>query len=257
MSVAATRIGCAPNFRDFGGFPTRSGRKVRRGRLFRSEAIVAPGEEDAARLAAAGIRLVCDLRGGQERRSAPNHFWAGAGVELLEMDVAAGLRAPGDPLAMLADGSGVEGARRLMIETYRGLPAAGAPHLRTLFRRLAGGAQPVLIHCTAGKDRTGFVAAMVLHALDVAADEIITDYLASGRHPHPTVVEATRRIMEDGIGAPISDAALDVLVGVDARYLEASLAAIRENHGSIERYLEETAGLSRAIRHRLHEALVV
>jgi len=253
---SAWDIACAPNFRDMGGWSVADGGHVRHGQLFRSEAICMPGVEDARRLEALGIRLVCDLRSGRERETAVSH-WARAGAEVLEMDIVADIRATADPLAAMRDDPTPAAVERLMIATNRALPAACAEHLDRLFGRLADGDHPVVIHCTAGKDRTGFFSAMILHALGVAEDDIMADYLASGERRNPAVVAATRAIMEEGLGIAVDEAVLEALAGVRPDYLAASLGAAREAHDSIDAYLADAAGLTPERRAAMERALVV
>ncbi|SCW61221.1 protein-tyrosine phosphatase [Sphingobium faniae] len=246
---------CAPNFRDLGGLPVTSGGRVRPGLLYRSEAIATPPVDEAQALAALGIRFVCDLRSARERDLTAGH-WPGSGATVLPMDVIADFRAAADPFAAMRADPGEAGATALMIATYDALPAACAPHLATLFNRLLEGDTPLLIHCTAGKDRTGFVVAMLLHALGVSDEAIMADYLRSGDCPNPAVTATTRQIMEAGLGGPVEERALDALTCARAAYLEASHARILHDHGSLAAYLRDAADLDDARRARLAAALV-
>lgn len=246
---------CAPNFRGLGGQPVAGGGHIRPGRLYRAEAIGAPPAHEAQALAALGIRLVCDLRSARERDLAAGH-WMESGAPVLAMDVAADFRADADPFAAMRADPGESGAVALMIATYDALPAACAPHLATLFDRLLRGDMPMLIHCTAGKDRTGFVVAMLLYALGVREEAIMADYLRSGDCPNPTVAATTRQIMEAGLGGHVEEGALAALTGTRPAYLEASHARIRRDHGSVAAYLRDAAGLDDARRARLVAALV-
>jgi len=246
---------CAPNFRDLGGLAAAGGRQVARGRLYRAEAIAAPPADEAKALAALSIRLVCDLRSAGERERAAGH-WPSSGATVLPMDVVADFRAHADPFAAMRADPGEAGAIALMTDTYDALPAACAPHLSVLFDRLLEGEWPLLVHCTAGKDRTGFVVAMLLHALGVPEPAIMADYLRSGDCVNPAVVDATRQIMTQGLGGPVEEGALGALTGVRPDYLEASLARIKRDHGTVLAYLREAAGLDDLRRARLVAALV-
>ncbi|MBH1998824.1 MAG: tyrosine-protein phosphatase [Sphingomonadaceae bacterium] len=246
---------CAPNFRDAGDKPTVDGRHVLGRRIYRAEAICTPTVDEATMLAGLGIRLVCDLRSARERETAVSH-WLGTGPTVLPMDVVADFRAGIDPLAAMRTDPGEQGAVRLMIDTYEALPAACAPHLAKLFQQVAGGDTPVLIHCTAGKDRTGFVVAMLLHALGVADDAIMADYMRSDDCANPVVVAATRAMMATALGQSVDEAALAALAGVRLAYLEASYSRIAQDHGSINAYLREAAGLDSVRRDAIVAALV-
>jgi protein-tyrosine phosphatase len=246
---------CAPNFRDLGGLPARDGRRIAPGRLFRSEALPAPGAVDAAVLDRHGMRLVCDLRSARERGEAPNAFWVDRGVELIELDIAADIRGTAHWDAMVVD-PGEAGAVELMRLTYRALPDAAAPHLRRLFDRIDAGDTPLMVHCTAGKDRTGVVVALLLSALGTPREAIYADYLETENRPNPAVVEATRRIMTHGLGRPVEAGALAALCGVRSAYLDESFAAIASGYGSLERYLE-AAGLDAAKARRIQDRLLI
>jgi len=249
-------IDCAPNFRDIGGLPAADGLHVAHGRVFRSEAVLEPQALDAGRLSSHGVRLVCDLRGKGELISAPNAFWQGQGAELLELDIAADIRGNAHWEAMQAD-PGERGAIQLMRLTYRALPAAAAGHLAKIFTRVAGRHLPLVIHCTAGKDRTGVVIALLLAALGTPRAEILTDYLASGTRLNPQVIAATRAIMDHGLGRPVDEAALQALCGVREEYLNESFTAIEADHGSVGVYLRDAAGLDDAMTRKLRGNLLV
>jgi protein-tyrosine phosphatase len=248
------RIDCAPNFRDFGGLPARDGRTVRSGHLFRSEAICDPSDADATWLRR--VRLVCDLRGAGERVRAPSLFWRSTGAERVQLDVAAGFSGIEPLLQQLRDTPDAANARALMIATYQALPRASAPALSVIFERLAQGQGPLLVHCTAGKDRTGFVVAMILAALGVAEDRIMADYLVSAARQSTAVGEAARAAAEAAVGGPLHEPAFRVLSGAEPEFLQASLAAIANEFGSTGNYLERAAGLDLGRREALWLHLV-
>ena len=249
------RLAAAPNFRDLGGMKAAHGARIAHGKLFRSEAIVAPRAEDEAVLASYGIRVVCDLRGEPERASAPNDWWRARGAAVLAMDITADIRGTAHWEAMRND-PGEAGAVALMRLTYRALPEAAATHLRRVFACIENGELPLIIHCTAGKDRTGVVVALLLSALGVPREEIYADYLASGLYQSPLVIERTREIMRAGLGRDVKSAALRAICGVRQDYLDASFAVIEEAHGSVETYLTEFAGLDEPRRERVRARLL-
>ena len=246
-----------PNFRDVGGVPTVGGGSVRRGMLFRSETVIDPTDEDATALRAKGIVLVCDLRSATERDHAPNAWWATNGVERLPLDILADIRGSPEAWAVMKADPSVAGALRVMNTIYRELPTAAAPHLAVIFDRIAGGDVPLLIHCTAGKDRTGFVVAMILHALGVSFDDIVADYMLSGGRANARVVDHTRRMIRDRVGPDVGEEAIGALIGVDRGYLQTSFARMAADYGSVDGYLQTAVGTSsdtlQAVRKRLIE----
>lgn len=240
-----TMLTTAPNFRDLGGLPTMDGRAVRRGRVFRSEALLEPTDSDAAAIAAHGIVLVCDLRSDTERVHAPNGWWAARGVERLDLDVLAAIRTADGPWTRLKDDPTTTGALAAMEAIYSAMPAAALVHVVAIGERIAAGDLPLLIHCTAGKDRTGFVSAMLLSVLGVEHEAIVADYLDSQGRRTAQVREGTRKMVVDRVGDGVPPSAIDALMGVDRRYIETSFAVVAERYGSVEGYFA-AGGVDRA-----------
>jgi protein-tyrosine phosphatase len=251
MTAYSVIAACAPNLRDVGGLASEDGRRVRPGILYRSSHLAPPAEEVEG-IRALGIKAVIDLRSPRERSSAPNTFLANEGVEIAEFDITADFRSGVDPLDHLRNDPGEAGAKLLMKATYKRLPRAAAPALRAAADRIIAGRVPLLVHCTAGKDRTGFVCAMLLIAAGVPAEAAMSDYLQSGGRSHPSVIDATRQIMAHG-GLELSDAALGAINGVHRDYLGESFAVIALDYGGPDAYFE-ALGIDRA---RLREALLV
>lgn len=250
-----SRLETLPNFRDLGGLPTTTGGFVRRGLVFRSEAVLDPTEADAATIASHGIVLVCDLRSDTERGHAPNDWWAQRGVERLNMDVLGGIAGADGPWVRLKADPSVAGAVAAMESIYAAMPAAAMGHVAAIVDRIDAGDVPLLIHCTAGKDRTGFVAAVLLAALGVVHEAIVADYLDSDGRRTSRVVEGTRQMVVDGVGAGVPVAAMAALLGVDRRYIETSFATIGDRYGDVAGYLA-AAGVDGPRLDRLRARLV-
>jgi protein-tyrosine phosphatase len=232
-----TRLQDYPNFRDLGGLSAGSGARLRHGRVFRAEAILDPRPDDAALLTNKAIRLVIDLRSSGECVRAPNRFWAGQGAECHNLDLMASLAPTSNPWLAMRDDASVHGADKAMHALYRGLPRAALTHAPTLLGRIAHGGTPVLVHCTAGKDRTGFMIALLLAALGVEQETILEDYLLSAGRKTLAAREATRAVVASYLGREMAEDALDMMMGVKASYLAASFAAIEEQFGGIDTYL--------------------
>jgi protein-tyrosine phosphatase len=240
----------AANFRDLGGHPTLSGRVVRRGLVYRSEALGGLRDAEVTALAALGLRVVCDLRSAHERTAVPHRLppeWSG---ETLTTDA--------DP--RYADVGAFRNevlldaalAREKLMSTYSSFPALFAPMLRQIFVRVATADGPMLINCAAGKDRTGFVCAMLHTTLGVAPDTVMDDYLLSDRH---FGAERIERLVTRMIGRAVPGGVVDAL-RVRPEYLEASFARISSDYGSVDRYLERAAGLTPELRKAVHTALI-
>lgn len=169
----------ASNLRDLGGWRTAEGRRVRRGVVFRSASLATLTDADVDTVATLGLRTVCDLRGEREAATAPSRLPPGVERVLLPIEPQVGGSIRDLLKREIATGEDVVG---LMERAYL---AYGTSHLfqyRALFDVLADGArQPVLFHCTAGKDRTGFGAALLLLALGADRATILADYVATDR----------------------------------------------------------------------------
>lgn len=234
----------ATNFRSLGGLPAAGGRRIRPHALMRADRLAALDERDWGVLAATGLATICDLRSDAERAEHPNAVPAQLGVHEIHCDIRNDLRVDPALAQMLVADPTARGVEQVMIEIYRRFPGYMGGTLSAIVGRLLDGGTPLLVHCSAGKDRTGFVVAMLLHALEVPDELVRADYLASrqwaGRESHRAALASRlgRIIPETELHAAV-DAALDVK---DA-YLDAALEATIAGFGSIGRYLEEAAGL--------------
>ena len=159
------------NLRDMGGYTTVDGRRVRTGMLYRSGLMSRLTDADEAHMASLGIRSVCDLRNVEERSRHPTRWCAAGGVELWAREY--GGHSGRLDKVMSAGKSTPEEAHGAMVALYRELPIHHAESYRWMFARLIAGEVPLLFNCTAGKDRTGVGAALLLHALGVPHDQIV------------------------------------------------------------------------------------
>lgn len=236
----------AMNFRDFGGYVTTGGRMVKARRLFRSGALGGLTEADHVVLKAFRIRLICDLRRESERQHAPTRWCAEPCAEEWHLPL---FKDGESALASWAMIKTPEGVREKMIDTYRALVRAPGilQKYRTLFERLASTENcPVLVHCSAGKDRTGVVCALILSALGVDRDTVMEDFLLTTRYydSEKAWARLTTQVLDLELARGWSKETLVPVFGVERAYLEASFDAIAEAHGSVEGFLMRGVGLA-------------
>ncbi len=238
------------NLRDMGGYATADGRRVRRGLLFRSGLMSMLTEADEAQLAALGIATVCDLRRAGERKRDPTRWCEPAGVLYWARDHDASSGVLGELLSGALPTA--DGVRTAMISVYREILIDHAPSYRFLFDRLAGGHVPLLFNCSAGKDRTGVGAALILSALGVPRETIYEDYLLTNRFADFSRIVG--RVDSDRYRNIDADV-LAPLLAADADYLDTAFDSLDRDHGGIDAYLA-SIGVDDAAKARLRELLL-
>jgi len=220
----------ATNFRDLGGYEGHGGRRLRWRRLFRSDHLGGLTPADHEVLAALGVAASFDFRGVDERAAAPYELPGIAQHSLaIEPTVAQRMQEITEAGRALT----VPVVEGLMRDLYRGLVNERSHRFTEFFSHLLRAEAPVVFHCTAGKDRTGVAAALVLLALGVPRDTVMRDYLLTNE-----VFKPPWTPRED-----IDPQVLQALWGVQADYLEAALDTIDRAHGGPERYLRRGIGL--------------
>lgn len=251
------------NFRDFGAdCLTSDGRRVRGGRLFRSDMLSDLSDTDQQRLDGLGVGLVCDLRSRSERKHHPDLWPRDRPVLTLSLDDAEDLDTvrPERWQRRLEDSTfGAEQAHQSLVDNYRRMPKAYANDIRELLRYLANHpGRGVIVHCAVGKDRTGFVCAMLLWALGVPEPRILQDYLHTRtQFPPDALLRLRGRVLPHSGDDPRVRAALLTLASVHEDFLRAALDQARRDHGSVERYLESICELSPARRQALETSLLM
>ncbi|SOD62407.1 protein-tyrosine phosphatase [Streptomyces zhaozhouensis] len=248
------------NFRDVGGLPTREGRTVRRGRLFRSGHLAHATDEDRTFLGSLGLHTVFDFR------NAADLVQDGRDVELPGVrnvnipldDPAEGaafweLVHSGD-LARLRREFGAGGGDTRMRNTYRTMVTTRTAEHGRVLAALADGDTPALLHCAAGKDRAGLAVAVVLMALGVERETIAEDYLKSNvahrryRVRREATADAALEAQVAELLAPVFDARIE--------YLATAFETIDAEWGGTEGYLSRGLGLTGPARERLRAALL-
>ncbi|MAV27156.1 MAG: hypothetical protein CMQ05_13750 [Gammaproteobacteria bacterium] len=215
------------NFRDIGGYPAVDGRKVRWGRYFRSGRQDRMTDADLATVSEIGIRTQIDLRRSDEIADQGRGPLSDVGARYIRHPVIPD--GGTETLNNLVGATGISGERYLGYLTFDPTPWIGYLDLVA-----SAGDQPLLIHCTAGKDRTGITTAFVLSILGVPEEIIIADYLLTNRDV-PRQVE----FVEANFGLP-ADMSRDALVkatGVPDDAMTVFLGGLKRDHGGPIEYL--------------------
>lgn len=240
------------NFRDLGGYPAAGG-VTRWGVLYRSDRLNALTEADVAHLGGLGLRTVCDFRYDREVEEDPSRLPDGASIVRLAVG-----SAPGDNPRSLEDmiraGEITQVTAATMAEGYLRMLEQQATLFGELLRLVADPANhPVVIHCTAGKDRTGLGAALLLGAVGVDRDTIVADYALTDEY------RSKHRLAEIGPQIEAQGLKLDdlrVLFTAPAETMAITLDRLDETWGSLEGYLAGPAGVSTDTIDALRAALV-
>ncbi|ATH16329.1 protein tyrosine phosphatase [Delftia acidovorans] len=232
------RLDGASNFRDLGGYTGLDGRRVRWRTLFRADHLAGLSAADLDVLQGLKLARSADFRGKMESAHLA-YEWPGIARHALIVEPTVVQRAS----ALIAAGNDLTAAHaeELMQDTYRSFVHDYAPRFAQLFQLLLDSQDPLVFHCTAGKDRTGWAAALLLTALGVDEDTVMQDYLLTNQlYQRPTTTFA-----------PMPAEVMDVLWRVQASYLAAATDMVRADFGGMQGYLRDALGIDSAARERL------
>lgn len=252
------RLEGVENFRDFGGYAITGGRRLKRGRLWRSAAHGRATDADLDAIAALDLAVIVDLRRSGERERQPSRRPAAfSGHEVLCRHP----DPPEDPWLAFVRGSDLTEAsfRDYLRGYYRHAPFEPR-HIDLFsdyFRQLGRADGAVLIHCAAGKDRTGLLAALTHRLFGVHEDDVVADYLLSN---DPDRMAARAGLVSDLIfaetGRRPTQTAVHAAMGVEAEYLAGSFAEIEARCGGLDAYLGDVLGVDQRLRAALEAKLL-
>lgn len=215
-------LNSAINLRDLGGYPTMDGKATPFGRFFRSDNMFDLTPEDMEILVKRGIRTIIDLRTPGEITNQPNCFGDHSDVQVVYCSLL------GENINNFV-GSGDKGFFRSLGENYATMIREGAPYYKELFDLITKGLQrgAVLFHCTAGKDRTGVTASLLLGLAGVYDVDIVADY-------HLTDVYLQAKVRQFMVAFPDNP---PELYAAPITSMEAFLESLHEGFGTAQDYL--------------------
>lgn len=239
------------NFRDLGGYRAADGRQVRWGRLYRSGVMSGLIEADLSYLSALGVKVVCDLRSNQERASEPNPFIKAGGPAVVATDYD---MSSSSALAGLAQVKTREGAIDAFASAYVQFTEVLTPQYTDMFARLKRGDTPLAFNCSAGKDRTGMAAALILSVLDVPRETILADYGLTQVYTPPSMyMKQAAQAKSAGFSQAQAEAfmrmpreVMEVMLGSDPAVMRQALATIDQKFGGPVAMVKARYGVSDA-----------
>ena len=240
------------NFRHFHGYEAADGARVREG-LYRSGHFSRSSEADRELIRSLGITVIADLRRPRERQAEPSAWPEDHALRVISSDADDDGEPPHLKFLRTGDHS-LEAVRGYMQSAYRRIPTEKGNQsvFREGFKALASGEADggFLVHCAAGKDRTGIFCALVLDELGVSQDEIIEDYLLTNTAvDFDSLVPMVRQRLQESYGHVMPDAVMRAFLGVEADLLHTALATI----GDRDRYLRDVLGITDQERAALRE----
>lgn len=243
------------NFRRFGAYETLQGTMVRDG-LYRSGQFSRATQDDHAIMDDLNIKVVADLRRPREREAEPSHWPEREHVTVLASDHAGHAEPPHLVFLRESDLS-LDSIRGFMTETYRRLPfdKGNKAVFKAGFEALAQSEADdgFIVHCAAGKDRTGIFCAFLLMELGVDAETAREDYMMTNTAvDYDELAPIFAKRIKDGLGKDVGDQEIRAFLGVDGNYLSAAL----EEVGDPRVYLREELGLSEGTLAALHARLI-
>ena len=247
----------AHNFRDLGGYLSGDGRYTRWGKIYRTDKLSSLSEQDQRYLQRLGVKRIVDFRSDEERNTAPHTLHPESRILI-------------DPLPINVEAAQIERVTaRLqeqnvsaedMVEFLMSANRAMVTHFTDTYRNwihslLSDDHYPQLFHCTAGKDRTGLAAALLLRALGVSEETVMEDYLATNHYTAARIDEIIRQIQEMDVFI-VEEPVIRTLFHVQPQYINAAFEVIAERYGDIEAYLQDGLALDRFQREQLRDMLL-
>lgn len=248
------------NFRDFGGYQTKNGTRLKKGLLYRSGDLSRATDSDLAALSSLGIKTICDLRSEQERQVEPDRIPDVEPVTFFNI-----------PMRPIVDYH-ARSVRRLVSlmfgrerkidyiaeshKAYREYATGYLPQLKDLFKRISNPENlPLLIHCSAGKDRTGVLSSLIQQVLGVSPEVTMDDYLKTNENMgayNATILRQVSKLAYFGVPwkmfIPLFEARVD--------YLNAAFAQVKDEFGAIDEWIRRGLDFSEEDKQKLAQVLV-
>ena len=234
----------AVNFRDLGGYLTEDGREVKWNLFYRSDNLHGLTDSDLEKVSELGIHLVCDFRGPNERKEEPDRLPENNPPDVAELEIwDESFSAEGFKEMLTSGESENINLGDILVEGNRLFAGKFSGQYATMFELITQPENlPVLVHCTAGKDRAGFASALILRVLGVPLETIYDDYLLTNYYSAEKIERAVLMIRAMSLFRT-DEEQLRGVIGVERRFLEAAFTEIHKQYGSFESYRREALGI--------------
>jgi protein-tyrosine phosphatase len=248
------------NFRDFGGYKTQNGSRLKTGMLYRSGDLSKATDTDLEYIASLGIKTVCDLRSELERRKEPDRIPVARPFTFFNIPMRPIIDYHGRSLRRLL--SLMFGSERrtdyvaVSYQAYREYATQYLPQLKVLFQRISKPENlPLLIHCSAGKDRTGVVASLIQLVLGVPLEVAIEDYLKTNGNLDTYTQDVFRKLSKLGyFGIPWKKLYGPLFAARDD-FINAAFEQVKDEFGAIDEWFRRGLGFSEKEYHALATVL--
>lgn len=242
----------AVNFRDIGGIKTKDGKTVRWGKVFRSDNLSKITSREFDRFNDLHIKTVYDLRTDHEIEGKEDHL--PAGVRYVHAPTVADNEGQIAQLRAKVIGGEIneEEARAQTLSFYKETVTVNLATLKPTLLQIVNSDEPVLYHCSAGKDRTGIVSALILSVLRVDRETIVKEYLLSNYYRRVKTEKLLGKAKLAKVIKPKMDLkAIEVFMTVDESYIRAVFDVIDKEYGGIDKFIQNQLGIDDAMRERI------
>lgn len=251
------------NFRDLGGYPAADGKHTRWGKMYRSGVLANLTDADYDYLSDLDIAVVCDFRASEERTEETTNWRGASAPQIVSWGYASVSDEDGGMAEMFKDGVTEEAMKKVMMGMYASIAYDHAEKYAFMFKQLANGETPLLFHCSAGKDRAGTGAALLLTALGVPRDVVVHDYSLSETFVdyEAEFEDAFEEARTDerstwNFLATLSPEVRRPLFRSDPDYIRATFATLEENHGSVENFIRDVMEIDDATIQAMRDRLL-
>ena len=239
------------NFRDIGGLPTPEGKTIKWGKIFRSDNFSKLRAKDFKKFEALQISQIIDLRTSSEIEGKQDHLPKSINYEAIPI-----VDDHGDLLAQMK-GKVIRGevsvseSKALMRELYENGVTKNIPALREVILKIVNAEEPVLYHCSAGKDRTGIITALLLSVLKVDRETIVNEYLLSNYYRREKIANMLQKIKIAKIIKPkLAPQVVLNFMNVDEEYINATFSAIEKNYGTMDNFIQNALQIDEALQNK-------